>query len=413
MFFHFISKFRTLRSSCLSCVLLFWVSMPGYSSDHIDGPVTTAHRVGDIVDLYAFPTPNSPGKISIILDMYPLVARSGHFSDKVQYNIILRPAQIDQSSKSWKFKTGARNYIKCSVQTPSNTDDHIITCRTDNNIIAQTKFGKVREAGSGNGFDLFAGMRSDPFFFNKDFASKLGQQGIMTSEEDKNVMDAINCLSIAMNIDVNRVFPNLGTSLIAVAAESVTTDSSAANGYRPLDRIGRPEITNVTLVAHDGEEDLRDEYNAQFAFSSVHESKQKFKNRIFDNLNRYDKADGTIDWRLDQRDQLASLLVEDFLVVDFAKPCPDQAYLEIEKSMLNRKAYNTCGGRKPVDDIMDIIFSLYTTGLSGRRVRDGVDHPYKPLTTKFPYLAEPELSLSSRLKLFIATKFLGLSASDI
>src|SRR5881397_1943328 len=38
---------------------------PIFASDHIDGPITTKHKVGDLTDLFAFPTPNASGSLTL------------------------------------------------------------------------------------------------------------------------------------------------------------------------------------------------------------------------------------------------------------------------------------------------------------------------------------------------------------
>ena len=64
------------------------------ASDHIDGPVTIDHPVADITDLYVFPSRDRPGHLTLILDVYPMVPRDGHFSDKVSYSFLVRQADI-------------------------------------------------------------------------------------------------------------------------------------------------------------------------------------------------------------------------------------------------------------------------------------------------------------------------------
>jgi hypothetical protein len=49
------------------------------ASDHLDGPATSKDRVTDLTDLYAFPTPGVAGSLTIALDVYPVVAATGHF----------------------------------------------------------------------------------------------------------------------------------------------------------------------------------------------------------------------------------------------------------------------------------------------------------------------------------------------
>jgi hypothetical protein len=62
--------------------LLSLLSPPLRASDHIDGSATSKHRVVDLSDLYAFPTPQKSGFLTIILDMYPLVSPRGTSATK-------------------------------------------------------------------------------------------------------------------------------------------------------------------------------------------------------------------------------------------------------------------------------------------------------------------------------------------
>lgn len=67
---------------------------------------------------------------------------------------------------------------------------------------------------------------------------------MLLEPEDGNIMENANVLSIVLEIEASRL--GLGIAdLLAVAAQTMTRDEEGAPWWR-LDRIGRPEITNVS-----------------------------------------------------------------------------------------------------------------------------------------------------------------------
>jgi hypothetical protein len=392
------------------CLLAFAISiaMRASASDHIDGPVTTAHRVADLSDLYAFPTPDRPGSLTIILNAYPLVPRDGHFAERVSYAILVRRASIQQSPGGRSFETGDEVALSCSFRTPHAAAEHAVTCRSSNGLGAQSRYEVVQGRDQGGDFRLYAGMRADPFFFNADFATD-AIEGTLGRPDDSNVMQGVNVLAIVLEVDLSKLYTD-PPAMVAVAAETTTRDSPGAP-LRRLDRVGRPEITNVSLAARD-EPDLRDRFNLERPFRAPAPEQRLYAGKLARNIAFFDALDGRLDWQARAHDELARLLAADFLVVDMSKPCPPQSFLEIEKAMLARRAHRTCGGRKPADDIMDTLFTLYVAGLGGKPVRDGVDRPAAPLSTSFPYLAPPDLSFWSAVKALAARAFLGIPDSQ-
>ena len=398
--------------------LLVWTSMVAAlgltaqspASDHIDGPVTTAHRVADLTDLFAFPTPRKPGSLSVILDTYPFVSASGHFTDKVNFNLIFRKATIKAFNAAPEvagFEVTDEITMNCTFKTPAITSNHVVTCKTSNGLFASSRYEEVSERHQGDDFRLYAGMRSDPFFFNSDFATTAARKGKLLPPKNSNPISALNILTIVIEIDLSKLYPTNTPSLIAVAAETTTQDSPTAP-VRRLDRIGRPEITNVSLVDHD-EADLRDLYNLDRPFSVSEGHLKLYRQRLSKNLAFFDAIDGHTDWTPLDRENLARILADDYLVVDISKPCTGDFYLEIEKALLHKREHSTCGGRKLNDDVMDTLFTLYIGGLDGNRIRDGVDEPSEKVSDQFPYLAAPNLSLWSRMKTFLARKVFGVS----
>jgi hypothetical protein len=273
-------------------------------------------------------------------------------------------------------------------------------------MVAEAGFNQVGEAKPGEPMRLFAGMRTDPFFFNSDWATAASTKGKILPPKDDNVMNRINVLSLVMEVDLAKLFGG-SVPMVAVAAEAFAQDNPQAP-VRRMDRLGRPEITNVSLVAGEGAADLRDQYNLDQPFRVSKANQDAYRERLVKNIAYYDALDGKKAWIDTDRDLLANLLVDDFLLVDLAKPCTGSTFLEIEKALVAHKPHQSCGGRLPDDDIMDVLFTLYIAGLNGERVRDGVDAPARPASSAFPYLQEPDLSVIAKGKAFLARKILGI-----
>jgi hypothetical protein len=171
-----------------------------------------------------------------------------------------------------------------------------------------------------------------------------------------------------------------------------------ASGKRPvrIERVGRPEIKNVSLswkmfdqVNRDLE--IRDLYNSEDAFKLAPDYFDAYRARMNANLAFYDGLDGKIDWPLNEQGNhpLTKLLLADFLVVDASKQLSELSYFEIEQSMLKGVTHVTAGGRWLNEDIMDSIFTLYVNGGKGPRVDDGIAGPIAWSSKVFPYMAPP------------------------
>lgn len=150
-----------------------------------------------------------------------------------------------------------------------------------------------------------------------------------------------------------------------LAAGSTTRDAPDAPDapVRRLDRIGRPENSNVTTFPRGDEPDFRDSYNADPPFAVPSDHAADHCERIAGDLAFFDAIDQRIDWTDVDRVALSDMLADDFLVVDVSRPCDRPGYLEIERVVLTGTEHPGCGGRKPTDDVMDTIFGLYTGGL--------------------------------------------------
>ena len=109
------------------------------------------------------------------------------------------------------------------------------------------------------------------------------------------------------------------------------------------------------------------------------------------NLAAFDDLDSKTSWPLgpEGRHPLRELLIDDFLVLDLARPFMAGSFLEIERALVDNRPHETAGGRWLDDDILDELLTWIVNGGRGERFGDGVDHPTKPASLSFPYVREP------------------------
>lgn len=383
-----------------SLVILFF-AFSVVASDHIDGPITSSHSAADITDLFVFQSPQDSEALVFVMNTNPIAKKGAHFEDRLRY--IFRVRKVD--TKNSLLNAGAEEItITCRFIDPHLPSNRIL-CENQNGLLIE---GKINAPESTGGYKLWAGLRSDPFFFNADWAKKTSTAGEIPDPKNSNAMDKINCLSLVLEVKKEKLFPSLASDEVLAVVGEIRSKESSEAPLVLLDRVGRPEITNVSLVAHEVQADLRDDYNNQNSFDLLGTKKADYQQRLFENITYYDNLDKVEDWALEDQEKVSEALVNDYLLVSTDDSCVQTDFLGIEKNKLfanGNKEIRSCGGRSLTDDIMDEIFGLYITG-GKAPIKDGVDKPYKNPSTTFPYLRKPDLSISARLKAWVAREIL-------
>jgi hypothetical protein len=367
-------------------------------SDHFSGPRALADPAADITDVYAFPSPERPGHLVLVMNVFPLAAATALFSDALSYRFRVRPVTQGRAGAAPAFTPGEDEYaFTFTFAAPHQGDGSDAgaqagTCTPPGGEEISFQAGDEKPAEA-DGLRVFAGPRLDPFFI--DFPGHIATQA---SEElafrprAANTLDGQNVLSIVVEADTAMLGGGAGP-LLAVVAETVTSGSPSAR----LERMGRPEIKNFTMqpkkfdtVNRDLE--IRDLYNAEDAFGLSPDYVGAYRARLNANLAYFDRLDGKTDWPLNDRGDhpLTELLLADFLVVDMSKPFSEEGYLEIETALLAGHQHTTCGGRSLNHDMVDTYYTLLVCGVNGPRISDGVDQATHPCTHTFPYLVSPE-----------------------
>ena len=79
-------------------------------SDHISGPRALANPIADITDVYAFPSPERPGRLVLVMNTLPFAKPSAALSDGLVYRFRLRPLTVSAPEDPAPFIVGTRNW---------------------------------------------------------------------------------------------------------------------------------------------------------------------------------------------------------------------------------------------------------------------------------------------------------------
>ena len=91
-------------------------------SDHISGPRAIADPVTDITDVYAFPAPESPRHLVLVMNVFPYAGPSAVFSDAVIYRLRVRSASIAPAGVG--FNIGADEFtFDCTFDVPEGAGE--------------------------------------------------------------------------------------------------------------------------------------------------------------------------------------------------------------------------------------------------------------------------------------------------
>src|SRR5215813_7009186 len=321
-------------------------------SDHFSGPRALADPAADMSDVFAFPSPEGTKHLVMVMNAFSKAGPTALFSDAVTYRFRVRPVTIAATGSRAAFAVGPDEVsFDCLFDVPTDSKDHEHVIQRARCIISTGQVVSFRvndeEGAEDAGVRVFAGQRSDPFFLDVRMIEKtVASRKLAFKKVGSDTLYGTNVLSIVLKVDWAKVLK--GGPLFAVVCETL------AAGKRPvrIERLGRPEIKNVTLSWKQFDQvnrdlDVRDLYNSEDAFDVKPDYFDVYRQRMNANLAAHDRLDGKIDWSFDQHGNhpLTKLLLADFLVVDAAKPFAETSYFEIERSMLERRPHVTPGGR--------------------------------------------------------------------
>src|SRR5215471_8393400 len=290
-------------------------------SDHVDGPRSIGEPAADLTDLFAFTSPENPGRTVLAACVFPYAGENAIFSNVIDYSIVVRPVTVagvgnaakfqpadDEIRFSFRFETLKRDATGKAIQRGvcKLPDGRELSLTVNDETGASTPGGDVR---------AFAGLRSDPFYIGLDTA---------TLTKVPNQLQHNNVLCMVVEFDTRRMLDSAKGSLFGATAETIPPQQQ--NRIVPpiprVDWVGRPEQTNVRLnnPALSGIVDLRDLWNQQTPFAIPKELQPMFLKRLKDSFAEWDMRDGNADWTPDTLAANANVFLDDFLLFDFATP---------------------------------------------------------------------------------------------
>jgi hypothetical protein len=367
-------------------------------SDHIDGPRQIGDPSADLTDLFAFTSPENPARTVLAADVFPTCGQDAIFSNAITYSIVVRRAKVTGLGDNAKFETSDPE-IRFSVKfdalergSPGQRPVQRGTCTLPGGQTLRLTVNDEKGASTPDGtFRVFAGLRSDPFILGWLFV-----RGLVKCQ---NLLLHDNVLSIAIEFDTRRVLDPDRGSLFGVIAETVPlTRFNQFVGSQPprIDWIGRPEQTNM-LLDNKGMgdlDDVRDLWNQQTPFALAQELRPLFLQRLKDSLAEWDMRDGQQDWTQPALAAHAIVRLDDYLLFDVSKPITDASHLEIERSTLNGRTYQTGGGRTVDANVIDVMLT-WIVNRDREQLEGGATRATKPGTKNFPYFAAPDTELQS------------------
>ena len=363
-------------------------------SDHIDGPRSIGDPSADITDLFAFTSPEDSARTVLAMDVFPSAGENAMFSNVIVHTIAVRrvivagvgsaakfqPAE-DEIRFSFRFgpleRDAEGNVVQRGVCTLPGGRELLLAVNDEKG--AATPERDVR---------VFAGLRSDPFYL---------AWTALHLQKVPNLLQNDNVLCIVVEVDTRRVLDPTNGSLFGVIAETVPIPQPRAPVSHPVARIdwvGRPEQTNLRLSnpALSGADDLRDLWNQQAPFAIRSQLRPLFLQRLKDSFADWDMRDGKADWTPETLDANANVFLDDFLLFDVAKPITDQSHLEIEKSTIDGRPYQTGGGRTIDANSIDILLT-WLVNRDREFLQGGATGATKPGMKVFPYFATPNTDL--------------------
>jgi tetratricopeptide (TPR) repeat protein len=394
-----------------TCLWLFQTSIK--ASDHLDTPAVIHDPAADIGDLYAWMSP-SGRRVNVVMT---IVGKK--FSDRLQYVF-----HIDSGEKFGK--TTKTHRVVCHF-----SHDNVAECWAEDIDYAKGLADHPQGITSlHQKFQLFAGLRDDPFFNNvrgtraalntamlalKNGASKdvvgcptfdstvsekiFNEWKHTEGGEAKNLLAGWNTAAIVVSIDLEAVSQGGKQLAIWASTHALPKGKKSAHAFpkigEPVDRMGRALTGNMLIGLFDTEEIAnarKDEYNR-----APQKAWPQFAKDFERTLALYDGYDGRCgnQWEAGKNEnryqRLAKLLADDRLWIN-AKATTCKQYLAVELANINQDSLLLCdcGGRTPHYNADATFRSLLVEGTPDK-IYDGV-YQDDAVHSKdlFPFLAPPQ-----------------------
>jgi hypothetical protein len=337
--------------------------MIGFGADHLDAPGTTSPDMrpdGDINDVYVFEGKNESNTV-IAVTTHPAAGAIAplEYATDIAYKV-----RVDRNGNA----LADSQYSLLFGEPKDNGRQHYRVIHKERR--GSLQWGPSRKIADGltgrtvdvkTGGKVFAGLRSDPFFF--DLAGFQGTVLGMGSEElcDADPVDFfedLNSNGIVIEVPDGDLGRNIGVWAVTTGDEE-----------RRIDRMGRPAINTVF---NSGEDKNR------FNRGAPRTDYQRWSDNVRSVLKTFSGLDTEGAYTNAETKALAQVLLPDMVTYD-----------------TRTEAAGPLNGRALTDDVIDAELNIVTGGFAfdGRNGNGAIPSdcvgPHDDYLNAFPYLGEP------------------------
>lgn len=369
-----VRAFLVRRVSVAGAVALAAVVMltvPAHTADHRDAPGINEDGRADLLDVFAFVNPVN-GNVVLAETVNPFTiggATGVAFGADVLYEF-----KIDNDGDNVEdlviqstFTPVVSGPQRFSVRGPAKPRIRGVASSlplTDAPAISGTADGTIA-TGSGSVTRAFAGLRDDPFFVDLIWVLRLiGAQpgGPLTREPGIDFFASLNCSAIVVELppsalrgragNVVKIWATTSRQKTTIRSGSTYLSDTQSGAFVQIDRTALPTINTVLMPTR-----LKDAFNrATPAQDSL------FRDAAITSLVAING------------DRVYSQTLLDAVLF------PDVATLDVTKQA------GFLNGRRPQDDVVDVILSAASKGAVAG---DNVNANDVPFLSDFPFLAPP------------------------
>jgi hypothetical protein len=339
------------------------------AADHLDAPSLGSLSAGslqgdrDINDLYVFDGANAR-KTVLAMTVSPAAGLLGPlaFGANVRYTIHVDNTGDNRADVNYVARFGAVGSGPDHKQTVS-------LARNGEMIGAGATGNTVPLAGGGK---LFAGLRSDPFFFDLlGFRGSLGLGGAnrLCDADPSDFFKTLNTLGIIVEVPDGALGVHIGVW--------ATTEQWIDGSWVGRDQIGRPAIN--TVFNHTAAD--KEEFNVTPPSDQRTADGGKFVTNVKNTLLALSALDSEGPYADGQAAALASVLIPDVITYD-----------------TSTHAVGPLNGRRLTDDVIDVELNITTGGdplglFADRDATGGIPSdcvgPHSDYQSSWPYLGIP------------------------
>jgi hypothetical protein len=348
-------------------------------ADHLDAPALggltdsngdfsphSEHGDRDINDVYAFQGSNASRTVLAMTTNPATNFFGAEFGTNVRYiiNVDKDGDAVQDLAYVWRF--GASSNDVQAYTVTRYTGANARSFRTGLEIASGSTAGNGQASGKGN-TKVFAGLRSDPFFFDlTGFVGTVfgvGDDGLGDVPTDFFAPLNTNGLVIEVPDDA------LGGGMIGVWG---ATQYWSGSSWNKADQMGRPAINTVfnTALVDGAAATTKNRFNTTDPAQQRTAYGGQFRTNIITTLTNINAVLGTggTDYDSTTAGVIADILLPDVLTYDVSTP-----------------ASGPLNGRALADDVIDIELGLTTNGTV---TSDGVG-AHTDYLSSFPYLGAP------------------------